>query len=364
VFFSFPSPGCLVSEEFSSKGGDDMASGQSYSNFITTIKPIKEIDKGRLLRGTLGEESLEQSDFVKTFQTIVNNADFAARYADRVDDGSLNNARNVFEQLKNTLDAQQKRTNAEYVSQKANFLNQVSSLLEQLRQFWPPFVTAAVEARGFLEDEGIREEYQRTVSNMKAQAEESLKHVQQESEKVLGEAKKLAQEIEDRARKTAAHISVEAAQKQFQEAQVTLKSEVKLWAWLSVGATAAFIAVAIILAKIHLPEGMKWDVIYFAAIRITILTAVGAMATFCLRILRAHMHMSQQNLHRQRIANSMAAFVESAITPDQRDLILAQLVTSVADFGSSGLLSHEDDTVYSPKMTFEAITRTLSSGKT
>jgi hypothetical protein len=117
------------------------------------------------------------------------------------------------------------------------------------------------------------------------------------------------------------------------------------------------------LAKIHLPEGMKWEIVYFAAIRITILTAVGATATFCLRMLRAHMHMSQQNLHRQRIANSMAAFVESAITPEQRDLILAQLVSSVADFGSSGLLSHEDDTVYSPKMTIEAITRTLSSGK-
>lgn len=104
-------------------------------------------------------------------------------------------------------------------------------------------------------------------------------------------------------------------------------------------------------------------IVYFGAIRITILTGVGAMATFCLRMLRAHMHMSQLNLHRQRIANSMAAFVESAITPEQRDLILAQLVTSVDDFGSSGLLSKEDDSVYSPKMTIEAITRTLGAGK-
>jgi uncharacterized membrane protein len=94
-------------------------------------------------------------------------------------------------------------------------------------------------------------------------------------------AKKLAQEIEDRARKTAAHISVDAAQEQFREAQIILKSEVKLWAWLSGLATVAFILVAIYLAKIHLPEGMKWEIVYFAAIRITILTAVGAVATFC-----------------------------------------------------------------------------------
>jgi len=87
---------------------------------------------------------------------------------------------------------------------------------------------------------------------------------------------------------------------------------------------------------------------------------VGAAATFCLRILRAQMHMSQHNRHRQRVANSMEAFVEAAITPEQRDLILAQLVSSVVDFGTSGLLSREDDSVYAPKMTIDSITRMIS----
>jgi hypothetical protein len=340
-----------------------MATAQSYKILVATLSAIKKVDKDRLLRGTLGEESLQQSGFAETLETILQKATFALEYAEKVDDGSVNNANNIFNQIKGTLEAQAQRNNPEYVNQKQTFLTNIPTYLEQLREFWPPFVTAAVEARGFLQDEGIRQEYQRTVSEMKGQAEESLKHVREESEKTLAGAKKLAQEIEDRARKTAAHIAVEAAQEQFEKAQTALKSQVKLWAWLSGIATAAFILLAVYLAKIHLPEGMKWEIVYFAAIRITILTAVGATATFCLRMLRAHMHMSQQNLHRQRIANSMAAFVESAITPEQRDLILAQLVSSVADFGSSGLLSHEDDTVYSPKMTIEAITRTLSSGK-
>ena len=340
-----------------------MASVQIYNNLVNTITAIKKVDKDRLLRGTLGEESLEQSGFKETLESIFQKATFAQQYADKVDDGAVNSATSIFNQIRTTLEQQAQRTNPEYVNQKQTFLNSIPTNLEQLRQFWPPFVTAAVEARGFLQDEGIREEYQRTVAEMKDQADESLKHVREESDKTLAGAKKLAQEIEDRARKTAAHISVDAAQEQFREAQITLKGEVKLWAWLSALATATFLLVAIYLAKIHLPEGMKWEIVYFAAIRITILTAVGAMATFCLRILRAHMHMSQQNLHRQRIANSMAAFVESAITPEQRDLILAQLVTSVAEFGTSGLLSKEDDAVYSPKMTIEAITRTLSSGK-
>lgn len=71
------------------------------------------------------------------------------------------------------------------------------------------------------------------------------------------------------------------------------------------------------------------------------------------------MHMYQQNLHRQRVTNSMAAFVESAVTPEQRDLILAHLVDAVAAFGCSGLLAKEDDAVYVPKMTIDSITRNI-----
>jgi len=74
--------------------------------------------------------------------------------------------------------------------------------------------------------------------------------------------------------------------------------------------------------------------------------------------------MSHHNRHRQRVANSMEAFVQAAITPEQRDLILAQLVTSVVDFGTSGLLSKEDDAIYAPKMTIDSITRTISQAPT
>jgi len=111
-------------------------------------------------------------------------------------------------------------------------------------------------------------------------------------DKTIGEARKLAQEIEGRARRTAAHISVEEAQKQFKLAQQDHNKRVKLWGYLSVIAIAAFFAVAVYLARVQFPEEWRWHVVYFAAIRITILTAAAAVATFCLRVLRAHMHMS------------------------------------------------------------------------
>ena len=88
-----------------------------------------------------------------------------------------------------------------------------------------------------------------------------------------------------------------------------------MWAVLSVLSIAVFLGVAIVLSRVTLPEQWQWHVVYYSAIRITILTAVGAAATFCLRILRAQMHMSHHNRHRQRVANSMQAFVEAAVTP-------------------------------------------------
>jgi len=56
----------------------------------------------------------------------------------------------------------------------------------------------------------------------------------------------------------------------------------------------------------------------------------------------------------------MAAFVESAITLEQRDLILTHLVDAVATFGDSGLLHKEDDSIHASKMTIYTISRTFA----
>lgn len=255
------------------------------------------------------------------------------------------------------MEAQTGRSNAEYVSQKEGFINAVNSQIQNLQQYWSNFVTAAIETRGFLKDEGTRKEYQKTIESIKEESTSALKLVQEEANKTIEEARQLAKQIEERARKTAAHISVEAAQEQFRLAQQELKTQIIIWSVLSALSVIAFILTAIYLSGIQFPEQWTWHIIYHTAIRITILTAIGAIATFCLRILRAYLHMRQHNLHRQRIANSMAAFVESAVTPEQRDLILTHLVDAVVAFGSSGLLSKEDDSINSSKMTIDNITR-------
>ena len=105
---------------------------------------------------------------------------------------------------------------------------------------------------------------------------------------------------------------------------------------------------------------MKWGVIYYFAVRLAILTSFGAIAAFCIRGLKSHLHMKEHNLHRKRIANSMEAFVESAINDNQRDYILAHLVNAIATFGQSGLLGKEENT--GSKMTIESIMKNIGPG--
>ena len=70
--------------------------------------------------------------------------------------------------------------------------------------------------------------------------------------------------------------------------------------------------------------------------------------------------MFNHNKHRQRVANSIESFVESAITPEQRDSILSKLVDSISDFGSTGLLSTEENNSSSQKMIIDNVTRSVS----
>jgi hypothetical protein len=250
------------------------------------------------------------------------------------------------------------RSNQEYIGNRQAFLNSIDSLLEQARRWEPYFITAAVESRGFLEDEGIRQEYQRTVAEMRKEAETTLAQVKEEATRTIGEARKLAEEVESKARRTATKISVQDAQRQFKEAQGDLEKKVKLWGKLSGGAIAMFLATAV-LFWILVPKDEGWQVFYHSVLRLAILSAVGAVAGFCLKVLRAYMNMQERNLHRQRVANSIEAFVASAQTPEVRDFILAHLTEAVTAFGISGLLARDTDVLGTQRLPADVAARII-----
>jgi hypothetical protein len=336
-----------------------MATQKKVDELRVAINTLITVDKDKLLRKNLGEESLEQP-LVPIIEELTRKSEFALAYALRVHDGAVNSLKDLFTAIAAEFQQQSARNNTEYIQNKATFLNNVKAHVENIQAFWPPFVSAAVEQRGFLQDEGIKKEYQDTINRMQNEATVTLKKVQEESKVAIDEARKLADEIETRARRTAAKISVQAAQTQFKKAQTPLAILLAIWAVLSIGSLIGLGVLMHEFMTVKLPDQWSWQIAYYSALRITALGAVGSFSAYCLKIFKSQLHMFQHNQHRQRVTNCIEGFVESAVTPEQRDLILAQLIDEVSQFGRSGLLQIDGPDGMGSKLTIDNITRAIS----
>ena len=336
-----------------------MATQETLVEFQAAFGNLESLDKERLFRPTLGDESLQSTLEPKLTETL-KKFRMALGYAHVVADAHVRPMIGLLQQLHEELNAQAERPSSEYIQYKESVLSALDSLNEAILENWPPFVTAALESRGFLEDEGIRKEYTNAANNLKEQADNTLASIKEESQKILAEARAVADEIETRARRTAANVSVEAAQKQFKEAQGHHEKQVKLWAKISGFSGGVFMLFGVLLWFVELDSSGPWQPLYYTALRLVLLTALGTFLAFCLRTLRAHSHMREQNLHRQRVANSIPSFVDSAVNPDQRDQILSQLIGAVATFGNSGLVSGRDDLAGPTKLAVDSVLRHIT----
>jgi len=188
-----------------------LATDQTLKQLQATLEKLDKVDVEKLLRKNLGSEALEQS-FLPTLGKIHALRDFVRQYAHDVHDEYVNQARQAFENLANLMVTQANYSAADYIGQRDTFVGQAESFLVESGRWKTPFVVAAIEERGFLQDEGIRQEYQNAVKELEARSEATLAKVKIEAEKALEEARALAEEIETRARKTATKISMKDAQ--------------------------------------------------------------------------------------------------------------------------------------------------------
>lgn len=341
-----------------------MANEHQITNLQQVVAELKSVDRDKLLRPELGPLSLKE-EMEPNLETLDKRIDLLLETASDIPGDIVESLTNTLSAIYQCMYRQHVIEDATiYAAERQGFLREFQRQFENISSHLPNVITAAVETRGFLEDEGIKREFTQAIETMKQESENNLARVKEESEKVIEEARTLAKDIENRARRTASGISVEAAQEQFRLAQEDHDNRVKHWALFSGVSISLFIAVASVFWALGLPEGDTKAMVYLSAVRVTILGALGVIVAFCTRMLRAHMHMAQHNRHRQRVANSIAAFVESAVTPEQRDMILAHLVDSIAHFGSSGILRKEDESVHTSKLVVDNLSRTIGPQQT
>ncbi len=300
--------------------------------------------------------------FADELEKIKSLAAFAEQHAATVHDEYVAQARATLEQITYQMETQAGLPPADYINQRDDFLNAVRTQIEEARRWRPLFAGSAVLERGFLEDEGIRREYERVVHDLKAETESTLARVKEQADKAVDDAKKLADEIESRARKSATRMSVDEAQSQFSEATKELQDEVKKWWHWTVGSVVVLLVLPFAFMYWPLPDGDNWPTaLYHTLLRVFVLSAAGAATATSVRLYRAHLHLVEKNRHRVRVANSVESFVNSALEPQQRDLLLAKLAEAVIDFGDSGIIKSERDEPTSTAMSGDLAGRILAA---
>ena len=338
-----------------------MSTQEQQNHIVQELARFNSLDFDKVYRENLGSFSLKES-LSPVCDEIKKKIQFAAEYGNQVSETTMGHALGYFNEILTCIIAISDFSDEDFVAQKDDYVSTICINLDSLRDLWPLFQSIAIESRGWLDLEGEVQEIDRIVPAIRNETKKAIENIKEASGSILEKTKEEADAITTGARKTAAGISVEEAQKQFREAQEALDVQKNRWGKGSAVVVFVFLAACAVFYWKGIPgENVSYkDLIYISVIRVTILMAIGTVAAFCLRIYRAHLHMSEKNKHRQRVANSMEAFVNSTTSDEQRDFIFGQLVESVVQFGNSGLLPGEDDNVYRPKMTIDTILKSLS----
>ena len=324
-----------------------------------TINLIREYDLEKVIRPSYGAASLLA--WKPTFVKFLGKLDIMQKYWENVDPVSNGQVQSALDNILGHLKQISTLSDAQFVSGKDNFISQIAQQMIVIKQHYPNYIAEAIDESGILADMDFNDRIFAVTENLKKITEDALLKIKTESDKIIENANLKAEEIETVVRKTATNISVEAAQDQFRDAANENKKNINIWGGINISLIAIFILSIFFMLVYEPSDPWTWKVIYYSALRIAILGFIGTLLAFSLRILRSHLHMREHNLHRKRIANSMAAFAESATSKEQRDLILSRLVDSVATFGNSGMISNDDDG--NSKITIDNITRTLSAFK-
>lgn len=328
-----------------------MATPPVVDEFKKTLAEFQAIDRDRLFRADVGTHSLKET-LSPQLEQVKRDLERAESAMPRLHDNHANGVNATLRQLVNQLNGIVALTDAQFIDQREKSINSVRNLVEQFSGHNPPIVAALVLDRGILSESGIRDEVEDALRTLKAESESILKKQQENASKILADAEVLAKSIEEKARSTAAKISVKEAQDQFSQAASDLTRQIKIWISITAGAFVLFIGVSAYFLFLNYPS--EELLIFHTAIRIVVLTAFGGFALYSLKMLRAHVHLQHLNAHRQRLANSIAAFVQAADTPEQRDAILLQLVGTISDFGQSGLIPREGEGSGPASFVFEA----------
>lgn len=346
-----------------------MATNSAVKTYIETYKKFQLLldDKDRIIRPSFGEEGYV------FLEPIIDHLKEVAAYSRRTDFTAI--PTQVLANLSSGL--QEFITCSESVvaltpgvfadpDEKKRYQAKFQEICDSIQTLLPHFTSIELQQSGLLADnwptklQAILDE---EVNKFTNHIDHKIQEVKDTHEKV----QELAKQIQDLHAETATDAALKTVKEQFRNAAEETRKSRNRWGWIGGGFILIFFVLLVLFATLWQPgynndsEGFHWSAVYSTLIRLTILTSVAAVVSFCAKMYRAHSHLHEHAKHRLRTANSYTTFIDSAQTEDQRDVILSKLVDTITHFGSSGLLQTDDDAIHPSKMTIETINKSLSA---
>lgn len=204
-----------------------------------------------------------------------------------------------------------------------------------------------------------QKEVDTTATTLRQEIAGASDRLREETEKLISDLSARGQEVIARTKKQIAGEILNDAQKQFGAAQRGLRRQVGIWSGLSAATLAAFFWFAASLLNVDLPAEWSWQIAFFAGVRLIILGGIGALASFCLRMVKAHIALAQLNAHRTRVAHSMPSFLEVAPAGD-RFKVLESLIQAIVGVKESAIADTNPETVLT---TVSVVEQALKSKK-
>lgn len=309
-----------------------MATESMIKLFQQRVQEFGKLDKHSIYRDDLGKFSLEgklKNRIDKMLTMLLIEEQYLHDFPDEI----LQNIVSNLQDMRTTVERQRTRPDDDYINRNSDILANFIHRIDQINSYMPHFKTAKFD------DIGVDD-----LSIMKDQ-------VRQIIDAQLADAKNI--------RNTAAGVAIPEAQNEFSDAAKSNLKQAWFWGIISIGFIYNFILFVQSFRTTDLTNFDTLKLIIFGSTRLTVLFALGAVIAFCLKILRAQLHMKERNAHRGRLSNSLGAFVAST-SENQRDLVLSILIQEISSFGKSGLLQKDDDSMSLPKNILDSFLKNRS----
>lgn len=127
--------------------------------------------------------------------------------------------------------------------------------------------------------------------------------------------------------------------------QTYLDESAQSLCWIIVICGSLLIAIGFFihyLLDLQLPDVWTWQIAYYTTIRVTAISGLFALLTYCFKLLKSFIQIYYKGRHRLTVVSSMASLVESA-TFEERNNIYNKLLDIVVDLGETGLLEKDVD---------------------